>query len=191
MSENTPALTAAAPQAAAPASRAADQAAVGRAFETLGAYDHGSSRASLMPLDEAVVASLGDAAARKDLEQRLAGVLSRKVSPVAKQYVCAKLRLIGSAESVPALAGLLADRDLAHAARGALESMPCPEALQSLRDALPKLSGLQKVGLINSLAVRRDTESVPALVALLKDPDAQVAAAAAAALDHIGTPEDD
>jgi len=185
MSESTPTLTVVAPQAAAPAGPGAAQDAVARAFESLDAYDYGSSRGSLMPLDGAVVASLGDAAARKDLEKRLAGVLGRKVSRVAKEYACAKLRLIGTSESVPALAGLLADPELGHAARDALESMPCPEALQALRDALAKSSGLQKVGAIHSLGVRRDAQSVPALESLLKDPDGQGAAAAAAALGAI------
>jgi HEAT repeat protein len=166
-----------------------DQAAVGRAFESLTTYDHGSSRGALMPIDDAVVAAVGDAGARKALEQRLAAVLRAKVSPLAKQYVCSKLGLIGSADSVPALAELLAEGDVAHAARSALESIPCPEAIQALRDSLPKLAGLQKVGIVDSLGARRDAQSVLALTALLEDPDRQVASAALAALGNIGTPE--
>jgi HEAT repeat protein len=142
-----------------------------------------------MPVDDAVVASLGDAAARKDLEHRLAGLLHAKVSAVAKEYVCGKLRLIGSAGSVPALAGLLADKDLAHAARSALEAIPCPEAIQAIRDSLSKLAGLQKVGAIQSLGARRNVQSVAALAGLLGNQDRQVAAAAAAALGEIGTVE--
>jgi HEAT repeat protein len=152
-------------------------------------YNSGSGRAALLPIDDAVVASLGDAAARKDLAQRLAAVLSAEVSAVAKEYACSKLRLIGSVESVPALAALLGDKDLAHAARDALEAMPYPEAVQAIREALPKLAGLQKVGAIQSLGTRRDVQSVAALAGLLADQDRQVASGAAAALGEIGTLE--
>jgi HEAT repeat protein len=88
---------------------------------------------------------------------------------------------------VPAVAALLTDKELSHIGRYALERMPCPEAVKALRDALPKTKGLLKVGVVNSLGVRRDAESTKALVALLGDSDQQVAAAAAAALGAIGS----
>jgi HEAT repeat protein len=166
-----------------------DKEALDLAIAALQTYNYGSSRALLLPIDDAVRACLEDAAARKALERRLAAVLRAKASPVAKEYVCGKLGLIGSAESAPALAELLGDKDLAHAARSALESMPCAEAVKALRDSLPKLGGLQLVGVINSLGMRRDSQSVPALAALLEESDSQVAGAAAAALGNIGTAE--
>ena len=55
--------------------------------------------------------------------------------------------------------------------------------------ALPQLAGVLKVGVISSLGVRRDTASVPALVALLGDTDTAVARAAAYALGDIGSLE--
>ena len=164
-------------------------AAVDKAFEALATYDYGSARASLLPIDDAVRSSLRDAAARQELERRLAAVLSAKASPVAKEYVCAKLGLLGGAGAVPALAALLPEPALSHAACGALEAISCPEAVEALGASLPKLSGLLKVGVINSLGARQDARSVPALTALLKDADTQVAAAAAAALGSIGTVE--
>jgi HEAT repeat protein len=162
-------------------------AAVDKAFEALNTYDYGSARASLLPIDDAVRSSLGDAGARKGLERRLVAALSTKASPVAKQYVCAKLGLMGSAGAVPALAALLSEPALSHAARSALEAMPCPEAVEALRNCLPKLGGLLKVGVINSLGARRDARSMPALANLLEDADTQVVAAAATALGAIGT----
>jgi len=163
--------------------------AVDKAFEALTTYDYGSARASLVPIDDAVRGSLGDAKAREELERRLAAVLSTKASPVAKEYVCAKLGLVGAAGAVPALAALLPEPALSHAARSALESIPCPEAVEALRGALPKLSGLLKVGVINSLGARQYARSVPMLANLLWDADTQVAVAAAAALGSIGTVE--
>ena len=56
------------------------------------------------------------------------------------------------------------------------------EAVAALRDAVAKTDGLLKVGVINSLGVRRDTESTEALTELANSPDQQIAAAAVAAL---------
>ena len=167
---------------------AADEA-LDKAFEALKTYDWGADRNVLKPIDDAVVGSHGNAAAQKDLEGKLAAVLGTEASGAAKDYACRELSLIGSAASVPALAGLLGDEKLSHMARYALERMPCAEAVKAMRDALPKVKGRIKVGVINSLGVRKDAESTAALVALLKDSDAQIAGAAASALGDLGSPE--
>ncbi len=160
-----------------------------QAFEALNSYDWGTDRSALNPIDEAVVATHGDAAARLELENRLAAVLKTDVSRDAKDFVCRKLMVIGTAASVPALAELLPQDEHSHLARYALERIPAPEAAQAMRDALPKLSGVLKVGVIGSLGVRQDVASVPALSAMLGEADAAVASAAAFALGAIRTPE--
>ncbi len=167
---------------------AADEG-VDKAFEALKTYDWGADRNLLKAIDAAVVASHKDPAARKGLETRLAAVLKTDASRAAKDYVCRKLSLIGTAGSVPALSALLPDAKLSHMARYALERMPCPEAVGAMRGSLPKVKGRTKVGVINSLGVRRDAKSLPALVALLKDSDKEIVAAAAAALGSIGDAE--
>jgi HEAT repeat protein len=116
-------------------------------------------------------------------------VLKGDVPRDAKEFVCRKLRVIGTAASVPVLAELLAERDLSHMARYALERIPAPEAAQALRDALPKIDNALKVGVMGSLGTRRDVASVPALVALLGDADTTVARSAALALGAIRDPE--
>jgi HEAT repeats len=158
-----------------------------QAFDALKTYDWGTDANVLSPINQAVVASHGNAEARKDLEGRLAAVLTTGVSRDAKDYVCRNLMLIGTAQSVPTLAALLPDADLSHMARYALERIPAAEAGQALREALSKVPSPQKVGVIGSLGVRRDTESVSALAALLSDADPFVAKAAATALGDIGT----
>ncbi len=104
----------------------------------------------------------------------------------AKDYVCRLLTIVGSAASGPILAGLLADEGQSHMARYALERIPAPEAAQALRDALPRLNGKLKIGVIGSIGSRGDASAVPALAALLNDGDVAVARAAAAALGEIG-----
>ena len=172
------------------AANAADSnEAVDTAIAALKTYDYGTDRNTLKPIDDAVVASYGKAEARKGLETKLAAVLSTSASRDAKTYCCRILRVIGTAECVPALAALLGDKDLSHSARYALQSIPAPEAGKALRDALPKLSGSLKIGVIGSLAARRDTECVAAMAGCLTDTDKAIAAAAAHALGAIGTAE--
>ncbi|NIA15788.1 MAG: DUF1080 domain-containing protein [Nitrospiraceae bacterium] len=116
-------------------------------------------------------------------------VLESDASLREKLEACRKLSLTGDRAAVPALATLLVDEKLSHMARYALEPMPYPEAGQALRDALGKTSGRLKVGMVSSLAARRDKQAVPDLIALLSDADADVAQAAARALGTIATPE--
>ncbi len=159
------------------------------AFEALKTYDWGTDRNLLKPIDEAVVTTRDDAEQRKELESRLAAVLSTEVSRDAKDFVCRKLRVIGTAASVPALAVLLPDEKLSHMARYALERMPDAEAAQAMRDALPQVNGALKVGVIGSLGVRRDAASVALIAPLVGEADEAVACAAACALGDIGTVE--
>jgi HEAT repeat protein len=168
---------------------AVDQAAVDKAFDALKTYDWGTDRDTMKPIDEAVIAVLGDAAARKELAARLAAVLKTDASRSAKDFVCRKLTVLGTAESVPALAALLTDKELSHMARYALERIQAPEAAAAMRDALPKVSGEMKAGIIGSLGVRRDADSADALAAALGDSDKAVVRAAACALGNIGNPK--
>ena len=160
-----------------------------QAFEALNTYDWGTDLAVLAPIDDAVLAAHKDAAASGDLEQRLAAVLASDASRDAKDYVCRKLMLIGTAASTPALAALLPEADHSHMARFALQQFAAPEAAQALRDALPKVSGVLKVGVLSSLGARREAENVAAIAPLLADSDAAVARAAALALGAIRSPE--
>ena len=172
---------------AAPAARADE--ALDVALEALKTYDWGHDRSVLQPIDKAVASSHGDAAARNDLESRLAALLNADAPRAAKDAICRQISLIGTAQSVPPLAALLVDEQLSHMARYALERIPDAQAVQALREALPKTQGRLKVGVINSLGVRRDAESSSALIALLKDSDREVVAAAAGALGAIGNAE--
>lgn len=160
-----------------------------QAWQALAKYDRGSSRGALMPLDEAVVNALRDNTRRPELEQKFIGLLGSPAPAVAREYACNKLALFGSAASVPALIALLDHAELSDAARNALETLPCSEAAAGMRDRLPKLSGAQLVGAINSLGARRDTASVALLASLLTRPEPPVVSAAVAALGMIGTAE--
>ena len=159
-----------------------------QSFELLKGYKPADDPTGLIPIDRAVMDTHGNPAARAALEQRLAGYLGAAYSSVARSFVCRELAIIGSAASVPALAPLLLDDELSVFARQALERIPGPEADKALRDAIAKSSGRTKIGIVNSVAVRRDPRSVSLLVkAAHEEPEAT--AAAAKALGEIGTIE--
>lgn len=160
-----------------------------QAIAELNVYDWGVDPSHLAAIDEAVVKTHGDESARRELEARLVAVLGTEVSRDAKDYVCRKLMLIGSAASVAALAALLGEPDHSHMARYALARIPAPEAADALRAALGKLDGAMKIGVISTIGDRGDAASVPDLAALLGDSNVAVATAAAHALGAIRTPE--
>lgn len=116
------------------------------------------------------------------------GVLKSDASLQDKGEACRVLARSGGPEAVPVLAAMLVDEKLSHMARGALEPMPCAEAGDALRGALGKTSGRLKIGVISSLAVRRDEKVIPEIVKLLSDADAGVAQAAADFLGTLATP---
>ena len=165
-----------------------------QAFDALKTYDWGVDRNVLNPIDEAVVKTRNDPAARKEIESRLLAVLQSNAPRDAKDYVCRQLRTMGTAASVPVLEPLLADAELSHMARYALERIPEPQAGQALERQLPKLSGNLKIGVISSLGSRGQAapaKTVALLRPLLKDPDDAVACAAATALGRIASVEAD
>jgi HEAT repeat protein len=160
-----------------------------QAFETLKTYKSGDDPAPVQdPIDKAVMAVQGNMANRAALERRLAAALTPSYSYVARSFVCRQLALIGTPASVPALAPLVLEEELSVHARNALERIPGTESEKAIRDALVQAKGRTRIGVINSVAARREAASTPILIKILKE-DPESAAAAAKALGEIGTPE--
>lgn len=137
----------------------------------------------------AAESSPADPAAQRQAVQEQIALLQSDAPKAQKAMACRLLARWADKDAVPALAPLLADPELASWARIALEVIPGPEANAALRQAMDRLQGRLLIGVINSLAVRRDKGAVGKLQARLQDADAEVAAAAAAALGQIGTSE--
>ena len=116
----------------------------------------------------------------------LIAVLQSSKSPEEKIEACKQLKALGAAKSVPPLAALLGDGDVSLFAREALEVMPAPEARIALCRALTVTDGTNKAGIIDTLGERGERGSLQALIPLLRDPDENIAASAAAALGKIG-----
>lgn len=157
-------------------------------YQALAKWEFGQSRQPLAQIEEQIRKTTP--ADYKAIEARLLPVLKSHDTPKdAKRYICRWLALVGSADCVPVVAELLADADLSHPARMALEPMADPAAAAALRDALSKVKGQQLVGVISSLGARRDAEAVSALRGLTGDGDAAIAGTAITALGEIGSEE--
>jgi HEAT repeat protein len=118
-------------------------------------------------------------------EAELLAVLRSDATLEAKSAACRQLARIATKEAVPTLAALLGDEKLSHMARYALEPIRDSSVDAALREALGKVQGPSRLGVIGSLGMRRDAKAVDALAGLLKETDA--AEAAARALGNIGT----
>lgn len=114
-------------------------------------------------------------------------VLRSNATVAEKSAACRQLARVATKQAVPTLASLLGDEKLSHMARYALETIADPSVDDALREALGKVQGRPRLGVIGSLGVRRDAKAVNALAALLKGADADVVQATARALGNIGT----
>ena len=120
---------------------------------------------------------------KAEAEERLIAFLGTRATAAGKAAACRHLSVIGSEAAAPALGALLASEDTVEMARYALERIPGERVSAVLRNAIGKAPAKARVGLINTLGVRRDAKAVPLLAKMEGD------AAAIAALGRIGTTE--
>ncbi|NUQ63828.1 MAG: hypothetical protein HUU20_15230 [Pirellulales bacterium] len=176
--------------AASSALTAAADMPVEEAWKALPTYQYGQDIAPLLVLDRAVIEAMTSPASRSACAARLASLLeSAQTTPAARQYICNQLRQVGTAAEVPVLARLLANEETSEMARHALETIPGEQPLAALRAALTTLKGRLRIGVINSLAARKDAASVADLKSLAAGEDQEAAAAALWALGNIGGDE--
>lgn len=166
------------------------------ALEFLKSYSHGDDVSEkgkvgdkLQPIEDAIVASQGDAAARSKIETAMIELLKGDGSDHGKHYACRTLKVIGTDASVGTLSSMLGDKDHSHMARYALQSIPGKAATNALMDAAKALKGELRAGAIGSLGARGDNGAVEMLGKLIGDSDTVVAKSAAMALGVIRTPE--
>ena len=119
-------------------------------------------------------------------EPALIAILTSDAAAGEKALACKRLAIYGTGASASELAKLLSNEQLASWSRIALEAIPGKEADDALRSATGTLKGKLLVGVVNSIGVRRDRDSVNVLIEKLNDQDADVASAAAIALGRIG-----
>ena len=148
-------------------------------------YDWGQSRLPLTEVSEIIKKAQGDKEQLAKIEKALLGVLESDATRAGKQFVCRELSIIGTEQSVPTLAKMLAGEETSDMARYALERIPGSAVNEALRRSLREARGNARIGIINSLGQRRDKEAVRNLRRILGRPNQEAAMAAAAALGQI------
>lgn len=161
-------------------------------FESVARYAEGHERKPLQGLQQLVLYARGESsdaarALRGKLAERLAALLaSPNATPAAKAFVCGQLPAVATEKQAPALAALLADKNLADPALRGLALIQGPSVDQLLREALERTSGNLKIGVVNAIGERGDQAAAEALSKLLAGGDEPLAGAAAGALGKIG-----
>ncbi|MGH7456829.1 MAG: ThuA domain-containing protein, partial [bacterium] len=140
-------------------------------FEKIAVYEYGQSREALVNLTEYLRIASVSPKLQKQNEKRLLQILSSNATLAGKQFICERLSLIGSKESVPALTKMLHDSTTSDMARFALERIPDPAVDKALRKTLSQTTGKIRIGIINTIGQRRDAESVSDLSKLVDDSD--------------------
>ena len=127
--------------------------------------EFGGDRTFASTIDRMVVNA--EPAQRPALEAKLLELLARpELTDAARQFVCRMLGVIGSKACVPAVAALLTDDRTADDARRALDFVTDASVDEAYRAALGKLSGPALIGLMGSIAERRDMAAVAALTTI-------------------------
>ena len=132
----------------------------------------------------------GAEAERAAVSQALAAKLVPATPQMARVWIIRQLQLIGKAEVVPVLTGLLDDKELIirETARRALQYNPSAEAAAALRAALDKATDpAWKIAMINAVSQRKDAAGTAAIAKLASDKDEAVVAAALDGLGTLGT----
>ncbi|MBN1764617.1 MAG: HEAT repeat domain-containing protein [Sedimentisphaerales bacterium] len=154
-------------------------------YSQLVQYEFGTSRSVLIQIEQAV--RNADEDQYKHIEAQLLTVLeSPRATYAAKQFACRMLYQVGSQESVPPLARLLTDEQLSDMARYALQQIRGPQTDQVLLEMLDKVDPGLQIGIISSIADRRDIKAVDKLAQLASQGNVELARACITALGQIG-----
>jgi type 1 glutamine amidotransferase len=73
-------------------------------------YEYGRSRQPLAEVEDLIRSASGSPEKLKEMEKSLVGFLASDATPAGKQFVCRKLSVIGTKESVPTLAAMLTQK---------------------------------------------------------------------------------
>ena len=149
-------------------------------------YDFGASRAALTAFSDEIRKAYGKPDELKKYETALDDVLKSDAKYAGKQYACRELSLIGTDQSVPALAAMLTNQEYSDMARYALERIPGEATNKAMCEALAKADGNAKIGIVNSLGERGCTAATADIAKCAEGSDKVLCGAAISALGKIG-----
>ncbi|MDP6505992.1 MAG: hypothetical protein QF886_20380, partial [Planctomycetota bacterium] len=131
-------------------------------FTKLKHLEPGEFGAEMIEAQKLVSESHSKVEARLQIEKKLVDILTAEnATGLAKRFACRELYRIGGEYSVPALVALLAQPELAQAARYALQGNRSTDASKALIEALENSEPPLKVGILHSIGARRQRDVVP------------------------------
>jgi HEAT repeat protein len=151
-------------------------------------WQYETSRQPLQSLSEMVAKARSSPVETRAIEQKFIAFLKSDATPGGKDFICKQLSIMGSEASVPTLAGMLGDPKTVELGRYALERIPGPAVDRALRETLANTKGGARIGIVNTLGMRRDAASVATLRPLALGAQPAEAAAALYALAKIADP---
>ncbi|MHC4744564.1 MAG: HEAT repeat domain-containing protein, partial [Planctomycetota bacterium] len=122
-------------------------------------------------------------------DKLIAVVASKDATQTGKTIACRFLQQVGTEKCIPAVSGLLRDEILSDYARLVLERLKSEKADKAMRDALNKAPDKARVGILASLAERRDKKAVKSACNLANSGNTAVTKAAIQAIGKIGGKE--
>ena len=157
-------------------------------YQALGQYQVSPNRTAVAQIEELIRKT--SSADYPAIETKLLSVLNdASTTEDAKRAICRMLVTVGSKNCVQPVAKLLLDAQLSHPARIVLESVQDPSAGAALRASLNKAQDKILLGIIASLGIRHEAESVIPLTSFAQSENLAIATAAIISLGEIGTSE--
>lgn len=160
---------------------------VEEALKALGQYQRGSPRGTLRALETLVNEAAGSAELRRSLERSLTDALAQ-ASPLQAEVICNQLVRVGSDASVPALEKALYAPATFEWARAALAALNSKRARALLVESAARLSGVQQIGVVQTLGLLREDTAVRILGRLVRSSSPGTREAATKALGEIASP---
>ena len=154
-------------------------------LKSITTYNYGDSRADLSELKTMIHKAHGTSD-EGIIEKKLISFIESNATYAGKQFICRQLSITGTSESVPALNKLLLNPKTTDIALYALQRIFSAEADKVLIEALDKMEGKAKTGIINCLGDRRTKAAAKPLGSLATDSNPMIAHAAIGTLGKIG-----
>ncbi|MBI9070273.1 MAG: HEAT repeat domain-containing protein [Melioribacteraceae bacterium] len=152
-------------------------------------YEYGKDDNSLSEFSELVKESIDNQKKSEFLEKKIIKTLELKTTSDCKQFLCEKLSIIGTEESVDILSKLSIDPETNNMARYALEKINSAKVDKLLIELLDETDVNIKIGSLNSLGKRKSACAVEEIKPFLEEENLDVFRAASASLGKIATVE--
>lgn len=165
-----------------------DKQEMEKILEQMSHYNFGQDRTGLSVISENVSRSCNNPELCQWLEAKMLAVLETDATFAGKQFICRQLRIIGSAQSVGPLATMLTNDEYSDMARYALMGIQDRSVNSLFRHALNQnVSDQIQLGLIHTLAARRDPLVIEQFSKLAAHDNPLIARAALTGLGDMGS----